>query len=164
MVKLHFVVIIFSASLSSGASWSWFPFPLSFFLPLTFLLLRSLSAVSSSFYLSFLHSSASLSRSLAMQSPSPFRSSSPRFPLNFLGIGSLCQCFICHFSTWPAHACAPHQFLLRNFLHTNLHSHFIHFLLSALLTPTIILTMLFFDFLLFVLLVPSSLVHSCMPA
>ena len=34
--------------------------------------------------------------------------------------------------------------LFLKLLHSNLHSHFIHFLLSALLTPTIILTMLFF--------------------
>ena len=31
--------------------------------------------------------------------------------------------------------CTPHQFLLNTILHSNLHSHFIHFLLSALLTP-----------------------------
>ena len=65
--------------------------------------------------------------------------------------------------------CTPNQFLLRTSFHSNLHSHFIHFLLSALLTPKIILTRLFFAnldlLLLFVLflLVSSSLVHSCMP-
>ena len=42
--------------------------------------------------------------------------------------------------------CTPHQFLLRTFFHSNqspLSFHFIHFLLVALLTPTIILTRLF---------------------
>ena len=136
-------------------------FSIIFFIPITFLLLRSLSAASNSFYLFFffLHSYPTLSRSLSMQSPSQFRSSSPPFPLHFLGICSLCQFFICHFLHMTS-PCTPHQFILRTFLHSNLHSHFIHFLLSALLIHTI-LTTLFFrkpgPSLVVSLLVPSSL-------
>ena len=112
-------------------------FTIVYFLPLACLILCSLSAVSNSFYLPFLHSSPTLSRSLSMQSPSKFQSSSPPFPLHFLGICSLCQFFICHFF-YMTSPCSAHQFLLRTFLHPNLHSHFIHFLLSALLSPTIL--------------------------
>ena len=113
-------------------------FSVVFFLHLTFLLLRSLSAVSNSFYLSFLHSSPTLSRSLSMQSPSQFRSSSPPFPFHFLGICSLPVFHLPFF--YMTSPCAPHQFRLRTFLHSNLHSQFIHVLSSALLTPTVILT------------------------
>ena len=55
-------------------------FSIVFFLPLTFLLQRSLSAVSNSFYLSSFLSYPTLSRSLLMQTPSQVRSSSPSFP------------------------------------------------------------------------------------
>ena len=115
------------------------------FLPLTFLLLRYLSAVDLQFLLSIflLHSSPTLSRSLSRQPPSQFRSSSLPFPLHFLGICSLCQFCICHFF-YMTSPCAPHQFLLRTFFPSNIHSYFIHFLLSGLLTPMIILARLFF--------------------
>ena len=56
-------------------------------------------------------------------------------------------------------------FRLRTFLHSNLHFPLINFLLSALLSPTIILTGLFFAKLEppdISLLVPSSLVHVCL--
>ena len=88
-----------------------------------------------------------------MQSPSQFRSSSPPFPLHFLGICSLCQLvFFINHLLYMTSPCTPHQFLLGTFFHSNLHSHFIHFLVSALLTPTVIPTRLFFanlDLLLF---------------
>ena len=75
-----------------------------------------------------------------MQCPSHLQSSSsPPFPINFLCICSLCQVFISSFFHMIS-LCTPHQFILRTFLHSNLHSHFIHFLLSA---PMIILISLF---------------------
>ena len=139
-----------------------------FFLPLIFLLLRSLSAVPNSFYFFVSHSSPTLSRSLLMQPPSQFRSSSPLFPLHYLGICSLCQFFISQLF-YMTSSCALHQFLLRTFLHSNLHSHLIHFLVisslnshdysylvvifsrKSILSPVVSLFM------------PQSLVHSCMP-
>ena len=50
----------------------------------------------------------------------------------------------------------PHQFHLRGFLHSNLHFHFNHFLLSALLTPTMFVATLFFANLDLLLLFLSS--------
>ena len=120
------------------------------FLPLTFLLLRSLSALSDSFYLKKFYVTSPIAISVF---------SSPPFPHHYLGICSLCQFFVSHLFS------SAHQFLLRAFLHSNLHSHFINILSSALLTLTIILTRLFFrkpgPFPVVSLLVPSSLVHVC---
>ena len=63
--------------------------------------------------------------------------------------------------------CIPHQFLLKTFLHSNLHSHFIHFLLSArsLNSHDYYYQVVFAKRgpSLVVSLVSSSLVHSCMP-
>ena len=85
----------------------------------------------------FFHSSPSLSRSLLMQCPSQVRSSSsPPFPFHFQG-----KFFISHF--FP-HVLLTNFFLELSFTSTNLHSHFIHFLLPALWTPMINLTRLFF--------------------
>ena len=88
-------------------------FSIVFFLPLAFLLLCSLSAVSSSFY-NFIHSSPTLSKSFLMQYSSQFRSSSSRpFPFTFWASALFASLSSPIFSTW-------------------------HFLLSALLTPIII--------------------------
>ena len=59
---------------------------------------------------------------------------SPQFPLHFLDIWSLCQFFISH-SFHTTSPCQPscHQFTLKTFLHSNLHSQFTHsFLVSSL--------------------------------
>ena len=117
-------------------------FSIVFFLPFTFLLLRSLSAVSSSFFLSFFHSYPTLSRSLLIQSLiaiSVYLASIYPTLSGHLLSASFSSPNCLH--DQPIYS---HQFLLRTFLHTNLHPHLIHFLLSALLTPTIILTRLFF--------------------
>ena len=101
--------------------------------------LTTFSASSLQFLLSFFCIFPTLSSSLSMQSPSQFRSSSPPFPLHFLGICSLCQFCNWHFF-YITSPCTPHRFHLKTFLQ----SQFIYFLLSALLTPTVILTRLFF--------------------
>ena len=111
-------------------------FSIVFFHPLNFLSLRSMSTVSNSFYLSFFHSSPSLSRSLIMQSPSQFRSS---FHSTFWA-SALFASFSSPIYFHMTNPCTAHQLLLRTFLHSHFHSHFIKFLLSALLTPTIILS------------------------
>ena len=114
------------------------------FFPLTFFLLCSLPAVSESFYLHFFHSSPTLSRSRLIQihfaiSVSFFASISP------LLSGYLLSLPVFHLPFFDmTSSCAPNQFLLRTSLHSNLHSLFIIFLLSALLPPTIILTRLSF--------------------
>ena len=65
--------------------------------------------------------------------PSHSQTSSPPFSLHFLGICSFCKFFISHFPTCPFQP-TPHQFILNTFLHSNLHSQFFHFFLSALFT------------------------------
>ena len=115
-----------------------------FFIPLTFLFLHSLAAVSNSFYFYIL-----LPLFLGHFQCNPLHDFSlPRlhFPSTFWA-SALFARFVSHllYMTSP---CAPHQFLLRS-LHSNLHSQFIKFLL---LTHMIILTRLFFtnlDLLLF---------------
>ena len=121
-------------------SWPWLPFPFSS----SHFSLTTFSVSTPQFLLTiiFLHYSPTHSMSLSMQSPLQFRSSSPPFPLHFLGICSLCQLFICYIF-YMTSQCAPRQFLLRTFLHSNHHCRFFHVLLSALLTPTIILIRLF---------------------
>ena len=108
------------------------PFALSFYFFIT-----TFSVSTFKFLLSII--CATLSRSLLMQ----FRCSSPPFLLHFLGICSICPFFVSHVF-YMTSLCTPRQFLLRPFLHSNLHSHLIHFLLSALLIPTIITNMQFF--------------------
>ena len=112
-------------------------------------LLRSLSTVSNYFSLScfpffshffevtfnaILHCNLCLPR---FQFPSTFWASESGWEFHSASFSYL-QFF------YMTSACTPHQFLLRTFLHSNLYSHFIHFLLSALLTPTIIITRSFF--------------------
>ena len=116
-------------------------FSIFFFLPLTFSYYVLSQPSPISFLYSFLQSSPALSRSVLMQSPiamSVFLVSMPTF-----WASALCQFFISHF-IYMTNLCTPHQLFLRTFLHSNLHSHFIHFLLSALLTPTIITSRSFF--------------------
>ena len=135
-----------------------------FFRLLTFCLLRSLSAFSNSFYLSFF-SLLPLFLGHLMQSPIAIliflTSISPPFSGHLLSAIFSSSIFL---HDQPLYSSPIY---LRTFLHSNLHSHFIHFLLSALLTPTIILTKLVFrkpgPSVVF-LLVSSSLVYSCMPA
>ena len=113
-------------------------FSVVFFLPLTFLLLHLLSAVCNSFYLSFLYSSPTLSTSL---NAIPIAMSVFLASISSPRSGNLLLLAIFHVpfsSTWPAQP--DHQLILITFLHSYLHSKFVDFLLSALLTPTIILT------------------------
>ena len=112
------------------------------FLPLTFCLQRSLSAVSNSFYLSFFRSSPTLSRSLLMQSPIPISVFLASISPPLYGHSSLPVFYLPYFA--HDQPMQPSPIFLRTFLHSNFHSHFINFLLSPLLTPTIILTRLFF--------------------
>ena len=90
------------------------------------------------------HFSPTLSMSLLMQSPiaiSVFLAFiSPPLSVHLLSASFYLPFFYMTRSCRPT----PHQFLLRTLLHSNLHSHFIIFLLLALSTPTIILTRLFF--------------------
>ena len=85
-------------------------FSIVFFLPLTFLSLRSLPAVSSSCYL--LPFSPLFSLFLG------------HYLLNCLGICALCQFLISH-SFHMTNPCTADQFLLSTFFHSKLHSHFI---------------------------------------
>jgi len=154
--KLHFVVIIFLASSFSRLSWPWFPFPLSvFFLALFSYHVLCQQCPVSSIYHFFPHSSPTLSRSLLM----PHRNFSlPRlhFPSTFWACALFDSLSSLIFSIWPAYT--PRQFLLRTFVHP----HFNNFLLSALFTPTIILTRLFFHNFLCVYL-PSPLHQAFAP-
>ena len=94
---------------------------------------------------------------LLMQSPIAISfflaSMSPPLSVHLLSVSLL-------YMTSP---CTPHQFLLGSLLHSNLRSHFITFLLSAFLTPTIILIRLFFanlDLLLFSAIVSSASMYA----
>ena len=81
-----------------------------FCLPLTSYSLTMFSVSSLQFLLSIISPFFSpLSMSLLMQSSSQFRSSSPPFPFHFLGICSLCQFLIYHFSTIPARVLSSKQ-------------------------------------------------------
>ena len=111
-------------------------FSIVFFLPLTFYLLLSQSAVSNSSIYIF-NSVLTLSRSLLMQSPSQLWCSSPPFPLLFPGFCSLPVYLLpCFHLISP---CTHHQLLLR--ISFNLASTLISsiLVLSAFLTPTIFL-------------------------
>ena len=118
-------------------------FSVVFFLALFFLLLRSLSAVSNSFYLSvfpfFSHSFYATFNAIPQRN-----FDLPRLHFPF----SICACALfANFSSPFFYMTSPrthHQFFSRTFLHSSHHSRFIHFLLSALLTPIIILTRLLF--------------------
>ena len=140
-------------------------FPLSFLLPLTLshYVLYQQSPIPILF---FSRNLPPLSMSLLMQSLSQFR---PSFPLHYLGSYSRCQLFIYHsFQMTGPFQPAPHQCLLKTFLQSksNIHSHFIR---SSLISshnshdssyrvvfrkpgPSVVS-----------LLVPSSLVLSCVP-
>ena len=136
---MHFVIIIYFLGITViRGELTTIYFSIIFFHPFTFLLLCSLSAVSNSSI--FFHSFPTLSRLLLMQSPLQFQCSSPPFPPHIQASG-LCQFIISHLFHMTS-PCTSHQFVLRTFLRSNLHSHFIHFLLSALLIPMIILTRL----------------------
>ena len=131
------------------------------------LFLTTFSDNSIRFFLSniFLHFSPTHSRSLLMQPPIAISVFLPA-SISSLISGYLVSLpvFVSHF--YMANSYTPDQFLLRTFLYSNIHSHFITFFLSALLTLTIILTRLFFKsepLPVVSLLVPSSLMHSCMP-
>ena len=144
-----------------------FPFPVSFFFlsPFSYCVLFQQSPVLS-IYIFFSHSSPTLFMSLLTQSPHRnFGLPCLHFPSNFWApalFASLSSPNFFHMTN----PCTPHQFLLSTFLHSIPYSHLIHFLLSALLAPMIILTRLFFRNpgpSVVSLLVPSSPVHSCMP-
>ena len=99
----------------------------------------------------FFHSSPTLSRSLLMQSSITISVFLAFISTLFSGYLFALPVFLIPF-LHMTNSCTPYQFLLRTFLHSNLYSHFIIFLLSALLTPTMIPTRLFFtnlDLLLF---------------
>ena len=101
-----------------------FPFSIVFFLPLNFLLIGSLSAVSNSFY-NLPHSSPTISRSLLMHYPIkisvfPASISSP-LSGHLLSLSVLLSPIFSQMTS----PCTPHQFLLKTFLHSNLHFQFI---------------------------------------
>ena len=106
-------------------------FSIVYFLLLTFCLLRSLSAVSNSFYLSFLYSSPSISRPLLIF----LAFISPPLPGHLLSASFSSPIFL--HDDQPMYS-SP--FCLRTFLQSSFHSHFIHLILSAFLTLTIIFT------------------------
>ena len=114
-------------------------FSIVFFLPLTFLLLRCLSAVSNSsiYVFSFFSHSFYVTFIVIPIAISVFFASISH-PLS----GHLLSLPVYHlpFVFDMTSPYTPHQFLLRIFLQFNLHSPLIHFLFSSLLTPTIILT------------------------
>ena len=106
-------------------------FAIVFFLPLTFLLLRFLSAVSNSSTNHIFHSFPALSRLLLMQSPIAISVVIAFISPSTFWASALFASFLSpnFHMTSP---CTHHQFLLRTVLHSNLHSHLIHFLISCL--------------------------------
>ena len=109
-----------------------------FFLRLTLLSLRSRSAVSNSLYL-VLPFCVILPLFVGLYlCPIAIAIFLASFPIHFLGIHSLCQFSISHsfHMTGPCQL-TPRQGLLNTVLQFDLHSHFIHLLLSTLLTTSI---------------------------